>query len=292
MRVAIFFDGKNFYRALQKYNPSLQVDYDRFARWVTTSAAGPSAAFVGAYYYTGHNPDPAGGARSGFTDFLRGLELRAGYFVKREPRVKRTAKCKKCKQLYDYRTEKRVDSRLVADMIQLAAVDAFDVAVLASGDQDMIPAVEALGALGKQVFVGVWPGHGLSRDLRIRCFGQVNFAEGEPEFATGKPRVSGARVAAAPVPAARTTPPTAVAQPVASPEDAKAALLGHVVNASKKLPDVSRWYFENNWIGGDIPKDPAERHKLIDELVAEGRLEVYNATIKGRPAEAIRITSS
>lgn len=97
MRVAIFFDGKKFYRALQEYNPTLQIDYDKFARWVTTCAGGSSAVFVGAYYYTGHNPDPAGAGRSAFTDFLRGLELRRGYFVKREPHVKRTAKCKKCK---------------------------------------------------------------------------------------------------------------------------------------------------------------------------------------------------
>jgi hypothetical protein len=183
-------------------------------------------------------------------------------------------------------------------MIRFAALDAFDLAVLASGDQDIIPAVEAVGALGKQVFVGVWPGHGLSRDLRIRCFGQVNFAEGEPEFTTGRQRVSGAYAPPTPVvvPDAATpvsAPQAAVVSPAPQAailsEAAKGALLAHVAHASKKLPHVGRWYFEHNWVAGDIPRDPQDRHVLIDELVAEKRLELYDADIKGRSAQAIRI---
>ena len=70
-----------------------------------------------------HGLQSGPGAGSGaFGDFLQGLELQPGYFVKREPRVGRRSQCGKCGFAYNYRTEKRVDTRLVADMIHFAAV--------------------------------------------------------------------------------------------------------------------------------------------------------------------------
>ena len=77
---------------------------------------------------------------------------------------------------------------LVAELIQLAAVDGFDVAFLHSGDGDFVPVVQAVGALGKQVYVGVWPGQRVSRDLRAHCFGVVDLGQGVGEFSTGRRR--------------------------------------------------------------------------------------------------------
>ena len=156
MRVAIFFDGKNYYSALQQYAPQLEVDYDKLAVWLSRKVGGTGGSFVGAYYYTGYYAGPeAASASAGqrFHHFLRGLELRPGYFVRREPRVRRHTKCKLCRKSYQYSAEKRVDTRLVADMIHYAAVDSYDAAVLLSGDQDFVPAVEAVNALGKRVYV-------------------------------------------------------------------------------------------------------------------------------------------
>src|SRR2546430_10538237 len=57
MKVAIFFDGQNFYRSLLRYDESLRVDYDRLATWITQQAGGANALFSGAYYYVGVSPD-------------------------------------------------------------------------------------------------------------------------------------------------------------------------------------------------------------------------------------------
>jgi len=57
MKVAIFFDGQNFYRSLTRYEDSLRVDYDRLAAWITQQVGGPSALFSGAYYYVGLSAD-------------------------------------------------------------------------------------------------------------------------------------------------------------------------------------------------------------------------------------------
>ena len=144
MKVCIFFDGQNFYRSLLRFDESLRVDYDRLALWITHAVGGTTALFGGAYYYVGLSSD----APPLVEGFLKGLELRPGYFVKREPRVRRSGRCFTCGTEYEYTTEKRVDTRLVADLIHYAANGAYDAAVLVSGDDDFVPAVEAVNALG------------------------------------------------------------------------------------------------------------------------------------------------
>src|SRR5919198_4356700 len=185
MKVAIFFDGQNFYRSLLRYDESLRVDYDRLAAWITQQVGGAHALFSGAYYYVGVSAD----APPLVEGFLKGLELRPGYFVKREPRVRRAGRCATCGAEYEYTTEKRVDTRLVADLIHYAANGAYDAAVLISGDDDFVPAVEAVNALGKQVWVATWSADELSSDLRVRCFGHLQLAEGLHSFRVERPRL-------------------------------------------------------------------------------------------------------
>src|SRR2546426_7405620 len=189
MKVCIFFDGQNFYRSLQRFDESLRVDYDRLALWITQQVGGGNAMFSGAYYYVGVSPD----APQVVEGFLKGLELRPGYFVRREPRVRRSVRCPQCGEEYEYTTEKRVDTRLVADLIHHAANDNFDAAVLVSGDDDFVPAVEAVNALGKQVWVATWSAEELSSDLRVRCFGHIHLSEGVGAFRVERPRIPASR---------------------------------------------------------------------------------------------------
>src|SRR5258705_6411584 len=184
MKICVFIDGQNFYRSLLRFDEALRVDYDKLARWITQAVGGSPATFAGAYYYVGVSAD----APALVEGFLKGLELRPGYFVKREPRVRRSGRCSACGATYEYTNEERVDTRLVADLIQLAANDAFDAAVLVSGDEDFVPAVEAVNALGKQVWVATWSADELSKDLRVRCFGQIHLSEGIPAFKVERPR--------------------------------------------------------------------------------------------------------
>src|ERR671934_652768 len=185
MKICIFFDGQNFYRSLLRYDESLRVDYDRLAVWITQAVGSGAAVFSGAYYYVGVSP----GAPALVEAFLKGLELRPGYFVKREGRVRRTGRCPSCGVEYEYTTEKRVDTRLVADLIHYAANGAYEAAVLISGDDDFVPAVEAVNALGKQVWVATWSAEELSTDLRVRCFGQIRLSDGIAAFRVERPRL-------------------------------------------------------------------------------------------------------
>lgn len=265
MRVCIFFDGQNFYRSLQRYDDSLRVDYDRLAAWITQAVGGPGALFSGAYYYVGVSAD----APPLVEGFLKGLELRPGYFVKREPRVRRSGRCPDCGAEYEYTTEKRVDTRLVADLIHYAASGAFDAAVLVSGDDDFVPAVEAVNALGRQVWVATWSAEELSKDLRVRCFGHIHLSDGVASFRVERPRTwERAPGSTAPSRLAR-------AAGAAAAGDALERGLQELQRAAARLPHVSRGYFVMRWKSHQLPPVGAEREALVQQLLEAGMIEEF-----------------
>jgi uncharacterized LabA/DUF88 family protein len=279
MKICIFIDGQNFYRSLLRFDETLRVDYDRLAQWIIQAVGGASGFFAGAYYYVGVSPD----APALVEGFLKGLELRPGYFVKREARVRRTGRCAACGTEYDYTTEKRVDTRLVADLIHYAANGAFDAAVLVSGDDDFVPAVEAVNALGKQVWVATWSADELSKDLRVRCFGQLHLNEGlgffRAERARINERIALSRTDARPLPRA-----PRVAGPV-SLEQGQAELQ----RAEARLPHVSRGYFVTRWRSHQLPPAGYERELLVQRLIEAGLAEEFEAAdASGRAVRAIR----
>jgi len=279
MKVSIFFDGQNFYRSLQRYDESLRVDYDRLAAWITQAVGGPSAIFAGAHYYVGVSAD----APPLVEGFLKGLELRPGYFVKRELRVRRSGRCPACAAEYEYTTEKRVDTRLVAEMIHYAAIGAFDAAVLVSGDDDFVPAVEAVNALGRQVWVATWSADDLSKDLRVRCFGQIHLSDGISAFRVERPR----SLERAPTRMA----PSRLARPALQPASGVALerAFQELQRAESRLPHVSRGYFVMRWKSHQLPPIGAEREALVQQLVGAGLAEEFEVKdAEGRSVTAIR----
>src|SRR5882672_11415700 len=279
MKVSVFFDGQNFYRSLQRYDESLRVDYDRLAVWITAAVAGPGGVFCGAYYYVGISAD----APPLVEGFLKGLELRPGYFVKRELRVRRSGRCPACSAEYEYTTEKRVDTRLVAEMIHYAAIGAFDAAVLVSGDDDFVPAVEAVNALGRQVWVATWSADELSKDLRVRCFGQIHLSEGIAAFRVERPR---------PFERAPTRmAPSRLARPPAQPASGVALerALQELQRAEARLPHVSRGYFVMRWKSHLLPPAGHEREQLVQQMLEAGLVEEFEVTDgEGRVVIALR----
>jgi hypothetical protein len=279
MKVSIFFDGQNFYRSLQRYDESLRVDYDRLAAWITQAVGGPGAIFAGAHYYVGVSSD----APPLVEGFLKGLELRPGYFVKRELRVRRSGRCPACNSDYEYTTEKRVDTRLVAEMIHYAAIGAFDAAVLVSGDDDFVPAVEAVNALGRQVWVATWSADELSKDLRVRCFGQIHLSEGLGSFRVERPR-SYERAPTRMAPSRLARPSLQAPSGVALER-----ALQELQRAESRLPHVSRGYFVMRWKSHQLPPIGAEREALVQQLVGAGLAEEFEVKdAEGRSVTAIR----
>jgi uncharacterized LabA/DUF88 family protein len=288
MKICIFFDGQNFYRSLQRFDENLRVDYDRLATWITQAVGGPTAMFGGAYYYVGVSAD----APQVVEGFLKGLELRPGYFVKRDKRVRRSVRCPACGAENEYTTEKRVDTRLVADLIHYAANGAYDAAVLVSGDDDFVPAVEAVNALGKQVWVATWSADELSSDLRVRCFGHLHLSDGLGTFRVDRlprdrdrgpaPNRTDGRPSR---PAARAPGSMARATATETLENA----LGELQRAEARLPHVSRGYFVMRWKSHLLPPAGHEREQLVQRMLDTGMAEEFEATgPDGRVVVALR----
>lgn len=64
--------------------------------------------------------------------------------------------------------EKAIDMLLATDLIRLAIDDFYDVAVLASLDEDMVPAVSFVQSLGKKVIQSGFPPSGVG--LAAQCW--------------------------------------------------------------------------------------------------------------------------
>lgn len=138
-RVSIYIDGPNLFHTGDEIGCRIDYVY-KFIPFCLQHRS-----LVEANFYNTTN-----GSR-GLQSFHRKL-VSAGYNVK----------------LYKLRGrphEKRVDTQIVADALYDAFQKKFDIAIICSGDGDMLPAVEYLMKMRKQVeIMAFW--HGFSWDLR------------------------------------------------------------------------------------------------------------------------------
>ncbi|WP_027883603.1 NYN domain-containing protein [Meiothermus rufus] len=134
-RVAVFIDGSNLYRGLVS---TLGTDYRLdFVAFISALAAG--RPLLRAYYYNAPlpNEDPAAKAHQSFLNYLK----RAPYVTVRLGRLERRG---------EGFVEKGVDIQIAIDMLRLAYADAYDVAVLVSGDGDFAEVLRVIQDMGKQ----------------------------------------------------------------------------------------------------------------------------------------------
>jgi len=220
MRVCIFFDGKNFHSGWRDEAAGRRLTFPKLSKWLVERVGG--SLLWGAYYYTGIEMGPAAvtEGQKKLAGFLDMLELQPGFFVKRFPRKTTMFQCAACGAENRYTQEKEVDTTMVADMLRLAAVGAFDILVLVSGDSDHAPAIEGVRAIGRQAYVSTWGRAGLSARLRKAAFDHIDLMEGLSTFEDAEgamppvPPGSEPRYAAEEIPPA--SPPTLLASPAPS----------------------------------------------------------------------------
>lgn len=260
MRVSLFFDGSNFFHGMEARTQGVELDYEALASWLVARVGGVGASLASATYYTGTADQP------GLDRFLSGLELCPGYFVSRQPVARRLVECPSCRAEQEVRSEKRVDTQIVADMIRLAYAGAYDRAVLLSGDDDLVPALEVVQGTGRPVHVATWGGHGLAPTLRAAAWSHLDLLEALADVSTGRAR---------------------------GEELDDQVVLGQLNVAVGYFTDrgghLSRWYFVNRWSaeGALMPEGPP-RARAVDRLVAAGAAELYEADVNGRQVVALR----
>src|SRR5437867_236111 len=151
------------------------------------------------------------------------------------------------------------------------------------GDDDFVPAVEAVNALGKQVWVATWSADELSKDLRVRCFGQIHLSDGIPAFKVERPR---------PFERAPTRmAPSRLARPAPQPASGVALerALQELQRAEARLPHVSRGYFVMRWKSHQLPPVGTDRELLVQQMIGAGLAEEFEVKdADGRLVTAIR----
>lgn len=286
MRVALFIDGKNFYSGWKEHGQGSRINFERMADWLVDQAGG--SVLWGAYYYTGVEAGEQANSDSQrqLARFLEEREHDRGFFVKRFFRRAQTTTCTSCGALNRFTQEKEVDTTMVADMLSLAAVGGFDVAVLASGDADHAPAVEGVRSLGKKVIVATWGRYGLSARIRKAAFSHIDLCRGIERFAMVPAQPSSAAEAPgtaspAAVPESHAAPqasaqPAASAHPEASAPDVDAAFLAELDAAAKRLTYVGVNYFVTRWRSEHLAASPEMRRRVLQRLLAAGVIETFD----------------
>lgn len=173
-RVMIFIDGHNLYRSVGDLLGSRRnIDYKTLSEKLT----GEHRQLIRAYYYDSppyrdpnadFSPEQSAKQR-----VLAAIEALPFYRVVLGKSVLRQAAphdtCPNCgARLQAHYEQKGVDVQLAVDMVRLALRNAFDTAILVSGDSDFVSAVQVVQDQGKQVEIA-FPSLDRSRELRDTC---------------------------------------------------------------------------------------------------------------------------
>jgi uncharacterized LabA/DUF88 family protein len=186
-RVRVFVDYQNFTLSLRRTESNFMIDMRPLGVCLAQEALrevdpNASALYQGMNVYSSYDRDTPAGAnhRNWFENTLSGFPGVYGTIVERQ-RKQAGPTCPACHNVIsecpscggDMRgtEEKGVDTRIVTDMISLAWVGNYDVAVLVSSDRDFIPVVEFLQTRGIKVVHGAFPPQ--ARALTSRCWGSI-----------------------------------------------------------------------------------------------------------------------
>ena len=195
-RVRVFVDFWNYTLSMRDADRAFRTDWSRLGPVLSHAAAAVvDAAATGEYqglnFYGSYNPT---------SDADRGLHRWAttvvdtfpGVSVSIVPRQRKrsppacpacheaVAQCSACGADMRGTEEKGVDVSIAADMIRLAWVDNYDIAVLVSSDRDFVPVAEFLETRGIKVIHGAFPPKGAQ--LTARCWGSIDIASLREDF--------------------------------------------------------------------------------------------------------------
>ena len=158
----IFIDGSNLHWGIKSYNEenkvNLKIDYGKFIPLLCKDRT-----CVRTMYYCSQ-PIPRMAGQVKFFDYLRSIGIQV---------IDKPLKTRLDKETQKpYYVEKGVDVALATDLIGMAWENAYDVAVIVSGDADYAGAVGKVMSKGKNVEVSSFR-KSLSKELRDACLGKM-----------------------------------------------------------------------------------------------------------------------
>ena len=182
LRVRVFVDFWNFQSSLRREESRYNVDWNGLGRVLATEAARvvdetARVAYQGMNVYGSYDPDNPNRFLHNTIATFPGVQVaEVPRQRKREgPRCPQcrveVAVCPQCNADMRGTEEKGVDARIATDMIRLAWIGNYDVAVLASSDRDFIPVVEFLETRNIKVIHCTFPDQAM--ELARTCWGSI-----------------------------------------------------------------------------------------------------------------------
>lgn len=170
----LFIDYWNFELQWRKRANKKNCDWTKLPQLLANSAAS-AAPQLGPLklddtrVYASVNPVREGSLRKWLDGFLN---RQPGYRVAVRERISKTKPvhcracnkeiedCPHCQVKIERAIEKGVDSAVITDMFSLAWEGAYEVAILVSGDADLVPAVERIQEKGPKIINATWDNYG------------------------------------------------------------------------------------------------------------------------------------
>jgi len=189
-RIKVFIDYWNFQLLVNKVQckDKVSLDWQNVGEWLAKQASIKAKmtnySYEGTNVYTSYNPKKG---KEGYYRWVTSwLNKQPGvqvYCLERQTKQppscpvchKSVDKCPHCKGAMIGSVEKGVDALIVTDIIRLAWEDAYDIAVLASSDRDLIPGVKYLDSKGRKVIHAGFPPIG--NDLAQACWASFDIAK-------------------------------------------------------------------------------------------------------------------
>jgi uncharacterized LabA/DUF88 family protein len=195
-RIKVFVDYWNFQLSLNSLEAAdrklddyrFPIDWQKLGNWLARNSCTVVGidpvhhTYEGVIIYSSFNPRTAEGKkfRAWATNWL---DRQPGVDVKCFERVakglpkcpschREIGQCPHCQDDIKATTEKGVDTMIATDMIRLAWEEAYDIAVLASSDSDLVPAVAFLNEKGRKVVQAGFPPRGV--ELATACWGSFD----------------------------------------------------------------------------------------------------------------------
>ena len=188
VRVKVFVDFWNFQLSVNHLEREFSIDWRNLGSVLALEAtrivdASARITYQGMNIYGSY--DPFGNRDANLRRWAREtLDRFPGVQVAMVPRQRRrsgprcpscyevTSHCPECGADMRGTEEKGVDTRVATDMIKLAWVDNYDVAVLVSSDRDFVPVVDFLDTRGVKTVHGAFPPQG--SELTKACWASIS----------------------------------------------------------------------------------------------------------------------
>ena len=129
-RIIVFIDNSNIFKGFRKYN--VKADYEKLKNIITKGRK-----LNGIFLYEGVVYPMSPEKKKWYKD----LSNKSGYVIKASFN----------KRTLNDTIEKKIDIKIAIDIISLAYENAYDTAVLVSGDGDFIPVVKKVKELGRDI---------------------------------------------------------------------------------------------------------------------------------------------